>query len=113
MTRVHGSCLECGGPRETKRRAQFCCSACRVAWTNRRKMRGAEFYDLWMAIRFEREEAAALGLMQAMNRLASICRQEDHVQRASRQSWRPPREVILDRPSLKAKISTMRIGRAA
>jgi hypothetical protein len=74
-------------------------------------LRGSEFYDLIMAHRFDRTAAQELGVLQAINRLASIFRQEDHVQRTSRRSWRKPRDVINDRPGLKTMHSTMRIGR--
>jgi len=111
MSRLVGTCLECGGARKTSRASEFCCSPCRRTWGKRRMLRGSELYDIYMAHRFERETAADLGVMQAINRLASIFRMEDHAERASRQSWRKPRDVMMDRPGLKTMHSTMKIGR--
>ena len=105
------SCLECGGPRDLHRAGSFCCTPCRKAWGNRRMTRGAELYDLYMAHRFEREAASAMGVFQAINRLASIFRQEDNQVREGRRSWRSPREVLLDRPSLKTMATRIRAGR--
>ncbi len=100
--RVH-ACLECGTEHRCK--GEFCSVTCRTAFNNRRKARGAEMYDLYMAHRFDRETAQALGVFQAINRLASDFRQEDKARRAGRRSWRNPREVLEERPFLKA-IST-------
>ena len=107
-------CLECGKGhhrRNGTHPAIFCSRPCKAAWSNRRAKRGAEVYDLLMAHRFERAEAQALGAMQAINRLASIFRQEDERQRAKRRSWRPLREVLLDRPAIKTMATQIRAGR--
>ncbi len=50
-------CRECGEPFEAKRTdAEFCPGAsCRRDWNNRRLQRGAELYDLFMTIRYERQ----------------------------------------------------------
>lgn len=74
-------------------------------------MRGAELYDLYMAHRFDRQTAAELGVFQAINRLASKFRQEDHAERGSRRSWRSPRLVIEERPYLRAVAVKIRSGR--
>lgn len=103
MSRVH-ACLECGEPRGN---GDFCSSACRHSFNNRRKARGAEIYDLYMALRFERPLAKLLGVLQAISRLASNYRAEDLAQRAGRKSWRNPRTVLEERPYLKS----VRIGR--
>jgi hypothetical protein len=65
-------------------------------------MRGAELYDLYMVLRFERADAQVLGVFQAINRLASNYRREDSSRRAGRRSWRPARVVLEERPFLKA-----------
>ncbi|MBP0438456.1 transcriptional regulator [Tianweitania sediminis] len=105
--RVH-ACLECGAE-GTK--SDFCGPRCRIAFNNRRKSRGAEFYDLYMAHRFERATAKSLGVFQAINRLASIYREEDKVRREGRRSWRAPKLVLMERPFLKAIVTHIRAGR--
>lgn len=114
MTALLSPCLECGTPhglRQNLKPATFCCAGCRRVWNNRRMVRGAELYDLLMAHRFERAEAQKLGVLPAINRLASIWRQEDKHQRSARRSWRPTREVMLDRPALKIMTTGIRAGR--
>ena len=103
MFRRTHTCLECGKLVTSK--GEFCSTPCRSAFNNRRKQRGAELYDLYMAHRFERDHAQRLGVFQAINRLASNWRQEDHELRNSRKSWRRPSDVLSERPYLKA-IST-------
>lgn len=106
--RVH-ACLECGAG--TTAKGDFCSVACRTGFNNRRKARGAEMYDLYMAHRFDRDNAQALGVFQAINRLASDFRQEDKARRAGRRSWRNPRDVLAERPYLKAIHTRIRAGR--
>lgn len=106
--RVH-ACLECGKAKTEK--ADFCSGRCRVRFNNRRKMRGAELYDLYMAHRFDRQRAQELGVFQAINRLASIYRSEDVADRAGRRSWRPPAAVLDERPFLKSISTKIRSGR--
>lgn len=97
--RVH-ACLECGGPRSAK--GEFCANSCRDSFNNRRKARGAELHDLYMAHRFDRASAQDLGVLQAMNRMASVWREEDKARRAGRRSWRDTREVLAERPYLRS-----------
>lgn len=97
--RVH-ACLECGEPRSAK--GEFCSTGCRTDFNNRRKARGAELHDLYMAHRFDRANAQALGVLQAMNRLASVWREEDKARRAGRRSWRATRDVLAERPYLRS-----------
>ncbi len=92
--------LNAGKP--PRQRGEFCSTACRSAFNNRRKARGAELYDFFMAHRFDRAEAARLGFLQAMNRLASIWRDEDKGKREARRSWRKPRAIMEERLFLKA-----------
>lgn len=76
----------------------------------------AELYDLYMAHRFERAHAQDLGVFQAVNRLASNWRKEDHERRASRRSWRRPDDVLGERVYLKATVlsnKTWKSGRGA
>jgi len=108
MERVH-ACLECGA--ECLSKGDFCCNACRFSFNNRRKARGIEFYDLYMAHRWERDTAKRLGVLQAMNRLASDFRAEDRADREGRRSWRRPAEVLAERPYLKSIRMRVRAGR--
>lgn len=110
IRRVH-ACLECGVENQSK--GDFCTTRCRTDFNNRRKARGAELYDLYMAHRFERADAQALGVFQAINRLASVYRREDNNQRAGRRSWRKPRAVLEERPYLKTIATYDGTGRRA
>lgn len=65
-------------------------------------MRGAELYDVYMVIRFDRPRAKLLGLWTILSRLASTAREEDRRQRAGRRSWRRPEVVLGDKPFLRA-----------
>ncbi|MCE7026405.1 transcriptional regulator [Jiella sp. CBK1P-4] len=105
-------CLECGaGFQRRREHGAFCSPRCRGTFNNRRARRGAELYDLYMAHRYERPLARALGLFQAINRLASVYRAEDLSQRDGRASWRRPQEVMAERPFLKAIATATRAGR--
>lgn len=108
----HRQCLECGtdlppamaGGRRGGRIAEFCSTAHRQAWNNRRMQNGAILYDLFMAHRYDRNTATELGLLTIINRLGMHFRENDIQERGSRRSWRPPRDVIGERPYLKAEI---------
>jgi predicted nucleic acid-binding Zn ribbon protein len=106
--RVH-VCFECG--ETTDRNGDFCSATCRYAFNNRRKLRGAEIIDLYMAYRFERQLAQQLGLWQAIHRMISNFRAEDVVERQGRKSWRDPRLIMEERPYLKAVATRVRAGR--
>jgi hypothetical protein len=97
-------CLECGTPLPAaSASSEFCAKACRKAWHNRRAIRGAELYDLFMATRFDRATAKALHLWRIINRLASMFREEDRKERGGRMSWRAPAIVLDRRPYLRAE----------
>ena len=97
------TCAECGASYEAARdTSEFCSPACRKAFGNRRAMRGAELYDLFMAHRFERQAAQDAHVLQAMNRLASNWRQQDKDERAGRKSWRRLAAVPAERAYLRA-----------
>lgn len=82
-------CLECGSEFSSARReAEFCCDACRKTWNNRRMLRGAEIYDLFMSQRFSRAAAKSAGAWTTMCSLAGAYRQADKQTRAGRRSWR-------------------------
>lgn len=102
-------CLECGDDFEAlKPFGAFCCPAHRRDWNNRRQTRGAELYDLFMALRFQRGLAQALALWKLVCRLAAAYRDEDWRDRAGRLSWRSPRDVVAERPWLNATTLTRR-----
>lgn len=97
-------CLECGGPFQRRRSdAEFCGRACVRAWNNRRAMRGAELYDLFMVTRFDRDAAKREKVWRRMNRLASHFRDEDKARRAGRRSWRRLGAVLEGKPFLSAE----------
>lgn len=98
----HRTCLECGAPTAT--RASFCSIGCRRRWNNRRKVRGAVLYDLYMAHRYDRPIAEALQALSLINRLVSTFRAEDNAARAGRRSWRKPGAVLDERPYLRAEV---------
>lgn len=105
------ACLECGAGFERAAGREFCSVKCRKDWNNRRMKRGAELYDLYMAHRFDRANAQALGVFQAVNRMASNFRAEDVERREGRRSWRATRAVLEERPYLRAVTTKSRIGR--
>lgn len=86
-------CAECAKSFQANpaRASRFCSSPCRYAWANRRKMRGAELYDLLMGVRFRRGPAKALGLWSLICRMASIWNEVDKA--ANRVSFLEPEEA--------------------
>lgn len=88
-------CQECGESFESRKvEARFCSTACRQAFNNRRLQRGADLYDLFMASRFERDQAAQEELWSKMCAVASGWRQEDERDRRGRKSWGNLREAL-------------------
>ncbi|CAM5767063.1 hypothetical protein [Bosea minatitlanensis] len=82
-------CLECGEPfQSVEAHAEFCCAAHRKAWNNRRMVRGAQLYDLWMMVRYERGLARLKGLRNLMSNLSRAYRDADRSLRNGRRSWR-------------------------
>lgn len=73
------ACRECGKPvgPSVRFEKKFCCEPCRHSWTNRRKLRGAELYDLFMAMRYDRGTAKLFGVWAIMCRMASMWKEED------------------------------------
>lgn len=83
-----GTCRECGCQTiSTRKPKDFCTSACRTNHTNRRRERGAQLYDLFMAMRYERELAVKLHVWTTMCQLAAEWRREDERDRDGRKSW--------------------------
>ncbi len=85
-------CRECHGPLTTggRRHAIFCSITCKAGWNNRRKVRGAMLYDLFMATRYDRAAAKDQKVWSAMCRLAEGWNEED----GKRQTFERPKAVI-------------------
>ncbi|MCG8506205.1 MAG: DUF2116 family Zn-ribbon domain-containing protein [Sphingomonadales bacterium] len=69
MTRPPKVCAECGEglPRDRTRQQDFCGDACRSAFNNRRKRRGAILYDLAMDMRVNRRPGSFTRLQQQID----------------------------------------------
>lgn len=80
MTKIKVKCCrECKNPLpdRLKATAVFCGIPCKAKWNNRRKNRGADLYDLWMSLRYERDEAKRLGVWAELCRLSEGWRDDD------------------------------------
>jgi hypothetical protein len=98
------TCKECGGSiKPSRQRPVFCCAACRLRFNNRRMERGAQLYDLFMSMRYERDVAADLGVWAIMCRIAKEFREQDDREREGRKSWQPPAQVIERLPVVMAQ----------
>lgn len=101
-------CRECGRPLDTPRRGrQFCNSACRRHFNNRRAVRGADLYDVLMAIRFDR--AHAQGALTLLCRMAADFRALDRRDREGRRSWVCLAEIGLRNSHLAARVVGLNI----
>lgn len=94
-------CQECGGSlvtpgqnRPMKATKKFCSQPCRMAFNNRRRDRGAEIYDLFMAIRFDRANAAQRRVWSLMCSQAAAYRDADNHRRQGRKSWQSLDDAI-------------------
>lgn len=95
MNARHVGCIECGKPVTGRRDgAQFCCASCRLAFNNRRRDRGAEMYDLFRALRRERDAAKTLKIWTAMTQLELRWQEEDQRDRPGRRSYVPPQRAL-------------------
>lgn len=95
------TCPECGAVFSTLRAdATFCGSSCRQKWNNRRLQRGAQLYDLFMGMRYERKLFAHLKLWGVMCRLAARWYHEDR----SRKTWSDPNSFIAANPDLRGDV---------
>lgn len=93
------TCAECGGPGHGTSRnyaQRFCSTACRKEWQNRRAVRGAELYDMFMTMRFDR--ANAKGVYAVMCRMASEWNEQDKAAgltaETGRRSFSPVKEMM-------------------
>jgi hypothetical protein len=82
-----GRCRECGRELHASR-AAFCETACRRAFNNRKASRGAQLYDLIMALRLDRNAAAEAGVFFLICRMIKKFANEDAL--AGRCSWDAP-----------------------
>lgn len=84
------TCAECGVSFASVKASRFCSSAHRVAFQNRRVMRGAILYDLWMTNRHERGLAKTLKVLHRMTRLAMYWHEQDK----GRKTWEDARKAV-------------------
>lgn len=92
-------CLECGDAFEATQEAEFCCTGHRKDWNNRRMQRGAQLYDLWMSLRYERGRAKLFAAFTLVSALASAYRKADKALRGGRRSWRKLEAAVADIPN--------------
>lgn len=101
-------CRECGEHFGKARDHEqlFCSSACRTSFNNRRKQRGADLYDLFMTMRYERGTAKLLGVWAILCRLAQDWNEDDKAE--GRKSYLPARRVLerhVEAQSFRSRIS--------
>lgn len=94
MTRLAHVCFECGISPTPRRSQLFCNSDCRQAFNNRRMQRGADLYDLFRALRRERDKAKALGIWTQICRLELGWQEQDEAERPGRRSYMPPERAL-------------------
>jgi hypothetical protein len=105
---VPKTCPECMKPvgDDVRDLAVFCSAPCRHAFNNRRATRGAQLYDLWMAHRYQRGVAKAVGVMALMCALGQQYREQDvQIRGHGWTSWLDPHAALAAKPWLKAKAS--------
>jgi hypothetical protein len=97
---TNGACRECRAKFTAQRATkEFCSTACRQAFNNRKMIRGAAIYSLAMEWRADRSDKTALNLLC---RLLAEFRSDD--ERAGRRSWDSAASVIRDKPYLTATL---------
>lgn len=108
-------CRDCGAEiRPETRSREFCSATCRSTFHNRRKQRGADFYDLFMALRFDRTEAQDKGAWSLMCRMAATFKLEDQYERGGLPSWDTIGSVRARNPHLDATVVGLNVcGRRA
>lgn len=100
------TCLECRAPIIQPSRGgekRFCCHAHRKAFNNRRSMRGAQMYDLFMAMRYDRQAASDAGVWGYICRMAEQWHDEDVA--AGRASFGDWREFMVSNPALNPSVT--------
>lgn len=122
-TRKHGKgrtamcviCRECGAKFQAKRTTRaFCAEKCRRSFNNRRRLQGADFYDLIMAMRYDRADAKETGVWSLLCRMAANFKAADERERGGRRSWDGMRKVLERNPHLSATLVGVNVaGRRA
>jgi hypothetical protein len=98
-------CRECGERFQSKRAGtEFCQPSCRRNFHNRQQVRGAQFFSLVMALRFDRDAAKASGAWRLLCRLAAAAKAADDAERAGRRSWDDAAAVRARNPALAATV---------
>jgi len=89
MSKLRKKCHECGADYLTvKKDARFCGTKCRKSYNNRRAVRGAELYDLFMASLYDRQWSDQNKIRSKMAALACHWNQQDH--NRGFKSWQRP-----------------------
>tara|TARA_Y100001001_G_C7844625_1_gene251874 strand:+ start:140 stop:451 length:312 start_codon:yes stop_codon:yes gene_type:complete len=89
---MSANCAECDTTFAPKKASsRFCSSPCRKTWNNRRATRGAQLYDAFMSLRYDRAGAEAAGLDYKF-----VCRMGEmfHAEDAGRKSFRDVEDVM-------------------
>lgn len=95
MTIIATCCKECGKALERGPKPKETCSReCKQAFNNRRIQRGGELYDLFRAMRRERDEAKSLRIWSRMCELELLWQREDEKERPGRRSYLEPKRAI-------------------
>jgi hypothetical protein len=95
MSTASHACIECQTPISARRGGKlFCSTVCRQTFNNRRMQRGSDLYDLFRALRRERDQAKALNLWTLMCRIEKQWQDEDDRTRPGRRSYVPPVKAI-------------------
>jgi transposase-like protein len=99
-------CQECGESFTAKKsHAKFCCTKCRKDYNNRRAVRGSQLYDVFMAMRYDREQAKELGIdWKFVCRMGELFNRQDETSLHGK-SYRNPHEVVAEiGPSVNGRI---------
>lgn len=103
------ACINCGASFESARPRGTvfqCSSKCRAEFNNRRAGRGAEIYDLMMALRYERETATESAIWSKACALLAHFRTEDERERNGRKSWQDHKAVTERKPFIYAGVAS-------
>jgi len=98
MTTFKRECTECGDAFIGKKaHAEFCSTACRKNFNNRRAMRGAQLYDAMMNLRYARADAKVNDIDYTfLCRMAEKFNRDDEILREGRRSYRKAQDVTAD-----------------
>lgn len=92
MAKAQPCCKECGTAlppaKPNAPHQRFCSAPCRKAFNNRRATRGAELFDYYMSMRYQRKTHG--GNIAIMNQMAQAWHDDDRANRDGRPSWMSP-----------------------